>query len=225
MATLDSPPNTARPDTAPQDSARQESARSDARRRAIIAVAREVFLTRGYAATSMSEIAAKLGGSKGTLYNYFRSKEELFVAFMNENCEDLLDLMDHLPETAEADRSVRDDLIELGVSFLSSLTRDSFVSIHRLVVAETGRFPELGRLFYENGPARGVQRFTEYFERVIAAGRLPPNDPKEVGQRLKDLVLSDVYTRRLWGVLGPLPPDELRAHVTRSVDIFLMAFG
>ena len=93
------------------------------------------------------------------------------------------------------------------------------------MVAETERFPELGRLFYENGPARGVQRFTEYFERVIAAGRLPPNDPREVGQRLKDLVLSDVYTRRLWGVLGPLTEAELRAHVTRSVDIFLMAFG
>ena len=118
--------------------------------------------------------------------------------------------MDHLPETAEADHSVRDDLIALGVSFLASLTRDSFVSIHRLVVAETERFPELGRLFYENGPARGVQRFTEYFERVIAAGRLPPNDPREVGQRLKDLVLSDVYTRRLWGVLGPLTEAELR---------------
>jgi TetR/AcrR family transcriptional regulator, mexJK operon transcriptional repressor len=207
---LDSPPDTAR---------------SDAKRRAIIAVAREAFLTNGFAATSMSEIAAKLGGSKGTLYNYYRSKEELFVAFMNENCEDLLDFMDHLPETAEADHSVRDDLIELGVSFLASLTRDSFIAIHRLVVSETGRFPQLGRLFYENGPARGVQRFTEYFERVIAAGRLPPNDPREVGQRLKDLVLSDVYTRRLWGVLGPLTPDELRAHVTRSVDIFLMAFG
>jgi AcrR family transcriptional regulator len=202
-----------------------ETARGDAKRRAIIAVAREVFLSGGYAATSMSEIAAKLGGSKGTLYNYFRSKEELFVAFMNESCEDLLDFMDHLPETAEADHSVRDDLIELGVAFLSSLTRDNFIAIHRLVVAETGRFPELGRLFYENGPARGVQRFTEYFERVIAAGRLPPNDPREVGQRLKDLVLSDVYTRRLWGVLEPLSPAELRAHVTRSVDIFLMAFG
>ena len=207
---LDSPPDTAR---------------SDAKRRAIIAVAREAFLTNGFAATSMSEIAAKLGGSKGTLYNYYRSKEELFVAFMKENCEDLLDFMDHLPETAEADHSVRDDLIELGVSFLASLTRDSFIAIHRLVVSETGRFPQLGRLFYENGPARGVQRFTEYFERVIAAGRLPPNDPREVGQRLKDLVLSDVYTRRLWGVLGPLTPEELRAHVTRSVDIFLMAFG
>ena len=64
-----------------------DSPRSDAKRRAIIAVAREAFLARGYAATSMSEIAANLGGSKGTLYNYFRSKEELFGAFMVETCQ------------------------------------------------------------------------------------------------------------------------------------------
>jgi AcrR family transcriptional regulator len=203
----------------------QETARSDAKRRAIIAVAREAFLTGGYAATSMSEIAAKLGGSKGTLYNYFRSKEELFVAFMNETCADLMDFMDHLPETAEADRSVRDDLIEFGVSFLTNLTRDDFVAIQRLVVSEAERFPELGRLFYENGPARGMQRFTDYFVRIIAAGRLPPNDPEEVGQRLSDLVRSDIHMRRLWGVLEPLTAAELRAHVSRSVDIFLMAFG
>src|SRR5579871_4719106 len=68
------------------DTAPTESQRSDARRRAILEVGREVFLAQGYAAASMSEIAAKLGGSKGTLYNYFRSKEELFGALMTEVC-------------------------------------------------------------------------------------------------------------------------------------------
>ncbi len=67
--------------------ASSDSPRSDAKRRAIIDVARAAFLAEGYAATSMSEIAAKLGGSKGTLYNYFRSKEELFEAFMAETCQ------------------------------------------------------------------------------------------------------------------------------------------
>jgi AcrR family transcriptional regulator len=203
----------------------QETGRSDAKRRAIIDVARDVFLSGGYAAASMSEIAARVGGSKGTLYNYFRSKEELFVAVMNDACEDILAFMDGIPAAASAGHSVREDLIELGVGFLARLTRDDQVlAMHRLVVAETGRFPELGRLFYDNGPARGAQRFAEYFQRVIAAGRLPPNDPREVGQRLKDLVLSDIYMRRLWGVLD-LGPVELRAHVTESVEVFLAAFA
>ena len=234
MATLDPTPDTrsdtARPDTVrldttPQDSGRQESARSDARRRAIIAVAREVFLTRGYAATSMSEIAAKLGGSKGTLYNYFRSKEELFEAFMLDVCQGTAaEVFGRLPPLGES-KDIRASLIDIGASLLGFLLRDDMVALHRLVVAETGRFPEIGRMFYEAGPKVGEVRFTDFLNQAIAAGHVRAVDPKMMGQRLKDLVLSDVYLRRLWGVLDALPPAALRAHVAESVDIFLCAFG
>src|SRR5580692_404744 len=59
----------------------------DRRRDAIVEVARQVFFEEGYAAASMSTIAARLGGSKGTLYNYFRSKEELFEAQVRKDCD------------------------------------------------------------------------------------------------------------------------------------------
>ena len=58
----------------------------DARREAILDVAQDVFLDEGFAAASMSTIAARLGGSKGTLYNYFKSKEELFNAYVQRRC-------------------------------------------------------------------------------------------------------------------------------------------
>lgn len=202
-----------------------ESTRSDAKRRAILQVAHDVFLARGYAATSMSEIAAKLGGSKGTLYNYFRSKEELFTAFMSDICSGQAAIyFDPLPPIGEG-KSVRESLIDLGVSLLEFLLVDDIIAVHRLVVAEADRFPELGQLFYEAGPHRGEIRFTEYFRQAIAAGRIPEDDPKVVGQRLKDLVMSDLYLRRLWGVVGDLDETTLRAHVMQSVDIFLRAFG
>src|SRR5580698_7433873 len=80
--------------------------RSDAKRRAILDVASEVFVAQGYAATSMSEIAARLGGSKGTLYNYFRSKEELFSAFIVDTCQGpAMTYFDRLPPIGEG-RSV-----------------------------------------------------------------------------------------------------------------------
>ena len=60
--------------------------RRDQRREAILEVARAVFTEEGFAAASMSSIAARLGGSKGTLYNYFKSKEELFAAYVREEC-------------------------------------------------------------------------------------------------------------------------------------------
>src|SRR5271156_4544540 len=148
----------------PFEAASPETNRSDARRRAILRVAREVFLARGYAATSMSEIAAKLGGSKGTLYNYFRSKEELFSAFITETCQGpAVRLFESLPPIGEG-RGVRESLIDLGVSLMEFLQLDEIVAMHRLVSAEAGRFPEIGPLFYEAGPRKGEVRFTDYFE-------------------------------------------------------------
>jgi TetR/AcrR family transcriptional regulator, mexJK operon transcriptional repressor len=202
-----------------------DSPRSDARRRAIIDVAREAFLVRGYAATSMSEIATRLGGSKGTLYNYFRSKEELFEAFMAEVCQGpAAEVFGRLPPPRES-RNIRESLIEQGATLLEFLLSEDMIALHRLVVAEAGRFPEIGRMFYEGGPQHGEVRFAEYFEGAIAAGLVRPADPKMMGQRLKDLVLSDVYLRRLWGVLDELGAKALRAHVAESVDVFLRAFG
>jgi AcrR family transcriptional regulator len=199
--------------------------RSDARRRAILDVASEVFLAQGYAATSMSEIAARLGGSKGTLYNYFKSKEELFSAVITNTCQERATaIFDPLPPICEG-RAVRDSLIELGLSLLTFLWNEQMVTLHRLIFAEVGRFPEIGRMFYEAGPRRGEIRFTEYFETAMAAGHIPRADPTVAGQRLKDLVMSDVYLRMLWGVLEPPSPEALREHVARSVDIFLRAFG
>lgn len=212
-------------DAARSDISRPDVSRGDAKRRAILDVASEVFLAQGYAATSMSEVAARVGGSKGTLYNYFRSKEELFSAFIADMCQERADLLfDPLPPIGEG-RSVRESLIELGLSLMTFLWTEQLVTLHRLIFAEVGRFPEIGRMFYEAGPRRGETRFAEYFEAAMIAGHFPAGDPMIAGQRLKDLVLSDVYLRMLWGVLEPLGPVELSAHVARSVDIFLRAFA
>src|ERR1700722_19260332 len=123
----------ARENLMPFEAASPEASRGDAKRRAIIEVAREAFLARGYAATSMSEIAAKLGGSKGTLYNYFRSKEELFSAFIAETCQGpAVRLFESLPPIGEG-RGVRDSLIALGTSLMEFLQLDEIVAMHRLV--------------------------------------------------------------------------------------------
>src|SRR6201996_3357841 len=105
-------------ETAPADVSRPDLSRGDAKRRAILDVASEVFLAQGYAATSMSEIAARVGGSKGTLYNYFRSKEELFSAFIADVCQGpVVTYFDPLRPIGEG-RSVRESLVDLGLSLL-----------------------------------------------------------------------------------------------------------
>ncbi|MBV9509846.1 MAG: TetR/AcrR family transcriptional regulator [Caulobacteraceae bacterium] len=205
------------------DIGQAEPGKSELRRRAILDVAREAFMAQGFAATSMSEIAARLGGSKGTLYNYFRSKEELFAAIMIDTCEGPANaVFDHMPAT---DGDLRSALIELGCGFMSFLLSPPSMSVHRLVVAEAHRFPELGRIFYETGPRTGQTKLEEFFRPVIARGQLKPCEPSLAARRFKDLVLSDVYSRRLWGVIEAPTPEQIRAHVTESVDIFLAAFA
>ena len=200
-----------------------ETGKSELRRRAILDVAREAFLAQGFAATSMSEIAVRLGGSKGTLYNYFRSKEDLFAAIMIDTCQGPANaVFDHLPPI---DGDLRAGLIELGAGLLGFILSGPSMAIHRLAVAEADRFPVLGRIFYETGPLRGQERLEVYFRSLIDAGQLKPVDPGMAARRFKDLVLSDVYSRRLWGVMEDLTPAQLEAHATESADIFLAAFG
>src|SRR5580693_595099 len=114
------------------------------RREAIMAVAREVFFEHGYTGTSMSAIAARLGGSKGTLYNYFKSKEELFEAQIRDLCGGasgrLLNLIGGDAPPAQA-------LTEFGCNYLQHLFSDQSIKLFRVLVAEAPRVPELGRLF------------------------------------------------------------------------------
>ena len=182
-----------------------------------------MFLAQGYAATSMSEIAGRLGGSKGTLYNYFPSKEALFAAFMTDACADPANaVFANLPPIGA---DLRAALIELGEGLLNFLSREPTLSIHRLVVAEAGRFPELGRVFYETGPRRGEERIAVYLGAAMGAGQLRPGDARDAGRWFRDLILSDIYTRRLWGVADDCGPGAIRAHCARAVEIFLTAFG
>ena len=98
----------------------------DARRQAILAVAREVFMEDGYAAASMSAIAARVGGSKGTLYNYFPSKEDLFTAVIQDECElKQAALFDNL--TAEGDDATK-VLREVGRRYTSMVLSERTIA-------------------------------------------------------------------------------------------------
>src|ERR1700757_3925825 len=87
----------------------------DQRREAILNVAREVFFKEGYAAASMSSIAARLGGSEGTLHNFFKSKEELFEAHVNDRCGCNAESIFAFPMEGADARAV---LTDLGERFL-----------------------------------------------------------------------------------------------------------
>ena len=124
-----------------------------AKRRQIIDGASKVFLAQGFDAASMNAIARAAGVSKGTLYVYFGNKEELFEAIVEQECdvqaEGIFDLDPN-------DHDVAAVLTRLGVAYVKFLCRPEKASAIRTVIAIADRMPEIGRKFYEAGPAVGL---------------------------------------------------------------------
>jgi len=195
----------------------------DERRAAILQIAHDAFLAEGYAATSMSAIAARVGGSKATLYNYFPSKEDLFRAVVRERSDQIAGLLDQ--GRLQGGGDFRTVLNKFGEGFLAMVLSDEFVKTYRVMMGEAARFPELGHAFYEAGPKQAMHRVGEYFVTAIEAGELKREQPDLMAQYFLDLCLSGLQFRRLWNVTPAPTEEDIRANVARAVSIFLAAFG
>src|SRR5579872_7099552 len=113
-----------------------------AKRRQIIDGARAVFLAQGFDAASMNDIARAAGVSKGTLYVYFKHKEELFEAIVEEECGTQAE---GIFELDAGNHDVESVLTQLGVGFVTFLCRPEKAAAIRTVIAIADRMPELGR--------------------------------------------------------------------------------
>jgi AcrR family transcriptional regulator len=193
-----------------------------AKRRQVIDGARAVFLAQGFDAASMGEIARKAGVSKGTLYVYFDSKEALFEAITEEECrlqaEQVFDLV------ATGDHDVLTVLTRLGRAFVGFLCRPAAIPRLRTVISIADRMPEIGRKFYETGPAVGIARLAAYLERQVAAGVLAIDDCEVAAAQFLDSCQSTLFKPMLFN-FGAQPSDARMDHVvTIAVRTFLAAY-
>jgi len=194
----------------------------DSRREAILDVAAEVFMDVGYSAASMSMIAARVGGSKGTLYNYFKSKEELFEAHIVRHCAWTQDTMDALYSEGV---DVRVALMELGRVLLRFVLSDFGLRNYILVVSEAGRSPNIGRLLYEAGPMRGAARLAEFIARSSAEGRLRPCDAQVAAHHFVGMVQNRLWKARLCNAISEPTEAEIETEVAAAVETFMAAYG
>ena len=105
------------------------------------------------------------------------------------------------------------------------LLSDEVITIHRIVVAEATRFPEIGQALYEAGPKRGKLRLVAYLKQAIADGRLKSCDPERAAEQAMEMALGGMYRKRLWNV-GPAPTEaEIEAAIASAVDVFMAAYG
>jgi AcrR family transcriptional regulator len=195
----------------------------DHRRRAILDVARAVFFEEGYSSASMSTIAARLGGSKGTLYNYFQSKKELFDAQIREQCASHALMVFDLPADGQ---DVRRVLTDMGERYLGMLFSESGLQTFRLVTAEAQRDPSIARTFYEAGPMTGARRLAEFLAHAEQVGGLRPlGDPLLAAQQFIALLQASLYKPRLLNIIEEPTREAITAEVAAAVHTFMAAFG
>ena len=193
----------------------------DERRETILQIAHAAFLEDGYAATSMSSIAARVGGSKATLYNYFSSKEELFAAVIAERCRDFHEML--YDADLESD-DFRKALTTLGERAVRWMLRDDSIATYRLITAEAGRFPELGRAFYLAGPHKGKEMLAEFFGRAAERGHIKPGYMMAIAINFMVLCRGELHHRKHWNIDEPTDKD-IETAVANAVNMFLAAYG
>jgi AcrR family transcriptional regulator len=192
-----------------------------AKRRQIMEGAREVFLAQGFDAASMGEIARKAGVSKGTLYVYFNSKERLFEAIAHEECAGQAEAVFSLDL---ADCDVEAVLTQLGQGFVKFLCRPGAMPPLRTIMSISERMPEIGRKYYETGPACGIERLRLYLAAQADAGLLEIEDCEVAAAQFLDSCVATILRPLLFNAAGAPSEERINRVVDIAVRTFLAAY-
>ena len=187
----------------------------------VLAAAKRAFLGAGFGAVSMDTIAREAGVSKATVYAHFGSKEELFGAVIERECERYFDRF----SAGELDpRDVRASLTILGRRFLELILSPDAIALHRIIVGEVTRFPMLGEVFWRAGPERERVQIEAFLRSAAAAGALTLPDPRLAAEQFVSLVRADVQLRQLLRLEAQPGDYGIEIVVEGAVDTFIRAF-
>jgi len=188
----------------------------------IFEAAKRLFLSRGFAETSMEAIAREAGVSKATLYAHYGSREELFTAVIWATGGQFLAGM---ASGLTGARGFEAKIEGLARAVLDLLLAPDVVAMNRIVAAEARRFPELGKLFYQNGPDRLIARLEDLFETAMAEGLLSRSHARDVAKHFIGLIRGDLQLRAMLGDNAALSENERNHAITTGVSAFLAAYA
>jgi AcrR family transcriptional regulator len=184
----------------------------------LLAAALELFVERGYAATRLEDVATRAGVSKGTLYLYFDGKESLFKSVVRAN---VLPLLDQAEARIEGHAGSSAELLrDLILHWWQSASHSGVVGIAKLMVAESGNFPELARFYHDEVTARGDATIVRVLERGMARGEFRRIN----ADAMKKVIVAPLIMLMLWEQsLAPCaatPIDPL-AYLESMIDLCL----
>lgn len=188
---------------------------SNSTRAQILHAALRLFLVHGYRAC-VDDIAADAGVAKQTLYNHFGSKEALFSAAVSEGLRPLSISL------AAAEGDLRTGLIRFAQALRQTFLAPEAIALHRILVAESPRFPEAAREVYTAGLGNMQRRLAAILARAMQTGQLRHDDPDFAADMLISMLTGQDRIRRLFGIASDEEHSDDRAQ--RIVDFFLRTF-
>lgn len=196
--------------------------KSESKRQAILDIAAQVFREFGFERASMSEICSRVGGSKATLYNYFSSKEALFIDVMFSTVEAEFEAT-HSCLDPDAD-DVAERLFLFGQRLLTLGFSPAVVAGRRLMIAEAGR-SNIGPLLYEKGPERSKAVTAKFLRAAMSKGMLREADVKVATQHFYGLLESELSDRYMLCPKDIASAATIKKAARRAVDVFMIAYG
>ncbi len=152
----------------PRSNARKQ--RSAARREAILAAALDEFSSRGFEAARLDDVAKRAGVAKGTIYLYFRDKENLFQELIRAMLVPLIGTIEALGAADMPIGALSEQIVELFVREVYETRRKDVI---RLMISEGRRFPKLAEFYYREVLSRIIAAVRALLRRAAARGEVP----------------------------------------------------
>lgn len=184
----------------------------------IVAAALAVFAEKGFAAARLDEIAARAGVSKGALYLYFETKEDLFRAVVGQA---IAPNIAHVRALAERHPGPLPDLLRAVAARVAEVVETAPLGgVAKMVIGEARNFPEIARVWHDELVAQALGTLTTVIAAAQARGEVKPGDPRAYGLQLIAPLLVAVLWRETFVPVGAAPFD-LRALVDQHLDTLL----
>lgn len=196
-------------------------------RAAVVEAARALFLRKGYAGTTMEEVAALAGLTKRTLYNNYADKEALFTEILTEVMAYAEAFARGLHEeftVGVTAANLHDTLDDLGRRLALGIMRPEVVALRRLLIGEAREFPTLGATYFDRAPGQVLEALASGFDHLGRVGLLRVADPKLAAAQFAYLVVGAPLDRAM--LVGTVPPrEQVIACAREGVQTFLARHG
>jgi AcrR family transcriptional regulator len=187
-------------DPSPSQSSPKWRRRAEARPAEIVRAAYQVFSEKGFAAARLDDIAQRAGVSKGALYLYFDNKQEIFEAVVKDAVAPNIGAIEQM---ALAFPGTFEQLIRMVAPRIAEVAASANIGkVLKMVVGESGNFPEIARIWHDDVVARGVGLMTALIKRAQERGEVRAGDPRNFAVSIISPMLVGVIFRETFVPVG-----------------------